>query len=93
MPSDLPFYEARVGKYHLLFLEAAPGSYRLYVGTDRKRYCHYDTGEFRNLRDAVDSGLRGFDPTPYEIFPVTPFSRDEILATAPHAFDRLRGDM
>lgn len=93
MPADLPHYEARIGKYHLLFLEAAPGSYRLYDGTDRKRYCHYDSGEFSSHRDAVDAGLRGFDPTPFEIFPVTPFSRGEILSKAPHAFDRLRGGM
>jgi hypothetical protein len=92
VPSTLPYRETKVGKYYLLTVEKASGLYRLYVGIDGKRYCHYDTGEFRSLQEALDAGLRGFDPTPFDLFPVTPFSKKDILARAPHGFDAERGD-
>lgn len=87
----LPYRETRVGKYHLLFVEKALGTYRLYVGTDGRRYCHYDTGEFQSLQDAFDAGVRGFDSSPFDLFPVTPFSKRDILSRAPHGFDEPRG--
>ena len=86
----LPHEEFQVQTYHLLVVQSDPGTYRLYVGQDGKRYCHYDTGTFRNLKEAVDAARRGFDPAPFEFFPYAPFTRDRILAEAPHGFDFLK---
>lgn len=71
----------------MLVVEKEPGLYRLYVGIDSERYCHYDTGNFRSLDEALEAARNGFDPTPFLLFPFTPYSREHLLREAPHAFD------
>lgn len=72
-----------------MIVQAIANSYRLYVGTDRRTYCHYDTGEFPNLDVAVKTAKQGFNPDPFLAFPDAPFSRAEVLDKAPDAFEAL----
>ena len=85
----LPHREFQVQGYGLLVVQSEPGTYRLYFGKDGERYCHYDTGNFKSLAEAEVAARRGFDPAPFEFFPYAPFTRDRILAEAPHGFDSL----
>lgn len=85
------YVERKLGKYHLLFVEKSPCTYYMYVGLDGKRYCHYDAGGFNSLNEAANVGTRFFDPAPFELFPFTSITREEVLTRAPHAFDKNRG--
>jgi len=82
----LPHEETRVGEFYLLVVELEPGTYRLYVGTDREHYAHYDTGSFTSLKQAVDAARQGFDPVPFQLFPYAPFPREQVIHEAPHGF-------
>lgn len=87
----LEYRELRIGEYHLLVVEPEPGKYRLYVGRDRQRYCHYDTGQFEDLDRAARAAQSGFDPEPFRLFPVAPYSREDVLEHAPDAVADLTG--
>lgn len=83
----LPHEELSVKDLHLLVVEKETGIYRLYVSQDRRNYCHYDTGQFESLQAAREAARQGFDPKPFRMFPYAPYSRQEVLEKAPHAFD------
>lgn len=83
------YREEIVNGFYLLVLEKEPKLYRLYVSKDGEYYCHYDTGQFRNLEEALVSAKSGFDPAPLLLFPFTPYSKKEVIEKGPHAFDRL----
>ncbi len=76
-----------MGDLHLLVVESELGTYRLYVGQDGKRFCHYDTGQFENLDKAAGAAQAGFDPEPFRLFPLAPYSREEVLTKAPDALE------
>lgn len=87
--SMLNYRELNIADFHLLVVEARQKVYRLYVGRDGKQYCHYDTGRFESLDDAVMAASKGFNPEPFLLFPFAPYSREEALERAPDAFDDL----
>lgn len=87
MAEFIPWGEALVEKYHLLIVQKGQRLFRLYVSVDGRWFGHCDTSEHPSLQDAIDSIIANFDPRLFEVFPATPFSKEEILAKAPHAFD------
>ncbi|MBI1972343.1 MAG: hypothetical protein HYS53_03515 [Candidatus Aenigmarchaeota archaeon] len=77
-----------VGQYLLLVMETGRGLYRIYVSIDGRWFCHCDTVEHPgHFYDVVDAIQDNFDPRLFEINPMTPFTKEEVLAKAPHAFD------
>lgn len=85
----LPHEEYSIGSFHLLLVKSGQRDYRLYVSADRENYCHYDSGEFKSLKQAAEAARTGFNPAPFFLFPYAPFTRKEVLETAPHGFDSL----
>jgi hypothetical protein len=83
------YRELRQQGFSLLLVEAQPGMYRLYVGQDGQRYCHYDTGKHENLDTAAEAAGTWFDPGPFLLFPWTPYSREEVLGRASDALDEI----
>lgn len=86
----LPHEHFAIKDFDLLVVEKSPGSYRLYVSKDGRKYCHYDTGAFRNLGEAAEAAKRGFDPKPFLVFPYAPFSREQVLEVGPHGFNTVQ---
>lgn len=86
----LPYKEFSVNDFHLLVVETAKNVFRLYASRHGRFYCHYDSGRFDRLRQAGDAAERGFNPDAFLLFPYTPYSRDEVLRSAPHSFDILQ---
>ena len=83
------YRESTTDGFHLLVVEREPGFCRLYVGTDGEHFCHYDSGEFTSVDDAMKAARLGFDPGAYLAFPWAPFKRKDVIEQAPHGFDLL----
>lgn len=83
-----PYGASLVGQYHLLIVQKQPGLYRIYLSPDGRYYGHCETVEHSGeLEEVIDAVCATFDPRLFEVNPVAQFSKEEVIARAPHAFE------
>ncbi len=88
MQAFLPYGEGFIGQYHHLVVQTKPGLYRVYLSTDGQYYGHCETVEHPgDLTEVIDSVCANLDTKLFEVNPVMPFTKEEVIAEAPHAFD------
>jgi len=73
------------GFWTVICVQKERGLILAYLSPNREHFTLYDTltDPKISLDQAVELFRRGFNPAPYQIFPLAPFDRQEVIEKAP----------